>query len=322
MILFDETENKYYELIAYLLSEGGSLTYEDIAGMIEQYCPGEKDFEVTEALFSNTEGEEMIYIKENDEYVPALDNAFPVRNNQIELETVASLVNSPYVNHFLSAKTIEKLRKATATISADWSPNDITVKNTFLGGAASSIESYSSVISLIAKAIRERKGIRYDYIRPGRIIKLNAVVFPVKIEFSLVNDRFRICGYYEDEKRYVKMNLDSMQNITILDKHPDIDITEGYSEFINRETKKIILDVEPVPHVIERCFRVFSYYDRKARYDKTENKYRLEISYFKADENEVIKNILSVGSYVVVLEPRSIQREVYNRIQAASKLYD
>ncbi|WP_026527780.1 WYL domain-containing protein [Butyrivibrio sp. VCD2006] len=322
MILFDETESKYYELIAYLLSEGGSLTHNDIACMIEQCCPGETDFEVTEALFSNTEGEEMIYIKEDDEFVPALDSAFPVRNNKIELETTASLVNSPYVNHFLSAKTIEKLRKATATIAADWSPNDITVKNTFLGGAASSIKSYSSIISSIAKAIREKKGIQYDYIRPGRMLKNNAVVFPVKIEFSLVNDRFRVCGYNEDEKRYVKMNLDSMQNIMLLDKHPDIDVTEGYSEFIHHETKKILLDVDPVPHVIERCFRVFSYYDRKARYDKTGNKYRLGISYLKADENEVIKNILSMGSYVVVLEPRTIQREVYNRIQAASKLYE
>ena len=262
MILFDETESKYYELIAYLLSEGGSLTHNDIAGMIEQCCPGETDFEVTEALFSNTEGEEMIYIKEDDEFVPALDCTFPVRNNQIELETAASLVSSPYVNHFLSTETIEKLRKATVTISTDWNPGDITVKNTFLGGAASSTESYSSVIALIARAIREKKGIQYDYIRPGRMIKNNAIVYPVKIEFSLVNDRFRVCGYYEDEKRYVKMNLDSMHNIALLDKHPDIDITEGYSEFITRETKKILLDVDPVSHVIERCFRVFSYYDR------------------------------------------------------------
>ena len=54
---------------------------------------------------------------------------------------------------------------------------------------------------------------------------------------------------------------------------------------------------------------------------KAENKYRLEISYFRADENEIIKNILSLGSYVVVLEPRTIQKEVYRRIKTASKLY-
>lgn len=45
------------------------------------------------------------------------------------------------------------------------------------------------------------------------------------------------------------------------------------------------------------------------------------ISYLKADENEVIKNILSMGSHVVVMEPRTIQKEVYRRILAASKLY-
>lgn len=59
-----------------------------------------------------------------------------------------------------------------------------------------------------------------------------------------------------------------------------------------------------------------------AAFPKTEyHVYRLEISYLKADENEVIKNILSMGSHVVVMEPRTIQKEVYRRILAASKLY-
>ena len=81
------------------------------------------------------------------------------------------------------------------------------------------------------------------------------------------------------------------------------------------------MDVEPVGHVIERCFRICSFYDRMARYDRENKKYTLEISYLKSDEAEVIRDILSLGGYVVVTEPRRIQKEVYKRIVQARERY-
>ena len=74
-----------------------------------------------------------------------------------------------------------------------------------------------------------------------------------------------------------------------------------YQTFLKGNTRIVKLDIEPVDHVIERCFRIFSYYDRKARYDKQDNKYRLEISYLKFDETEIIKDILS--SYILLHFP-------------------
>ena len=165
------------------------------------------------------------------------------------------------------------------------------------------------------------KNVQSGNVRPGRVEKKGALAFPVRIEYSVVNDRFRINAYEPVEMRFIKMNLDTMVNIEVSDEVTDVDLETEYAEFIKLNTKKVVLDVEPVDHIIERCFRVFSYYDRKARYDKEEHVYRLEISYLKADENEVIKNILSMGSHVVVMEPRTIQKEVYRRILAASKLY-
>jgi predicted DNA-binding transcriptional regulator YafY len=98
-------------------------------------------------------------------------------------------------------------------------------------------------------------------------------------------------------------------------------IESEYEEFLKNNTKKIILDVDPIDHVIERCFRIFSFYDRKAVFNKDANTYKLEISYLKFDENEVIRDILSLGSNVMVMEPKRIQKEVLKRIKAASIQY-
>ena len=323
MNLFDETENKYYEILAYLLHQGVAITHYNIDECIGRYLSGEADFEVTEALFFAPKGEELIYLENGkDQLSPVLEEQFPIRNGRIEKEAVKSLISNPYVSHFLNADTLEKLGQVTKHVKTDWDPNDITIKNRFSNGASCTKDIYSHAIALIANAIREGKAIHYDYIRPGRIEKLSTEVYPVKIEFSLVNDCFRICAYDSGERRFIKMNLDSMKNISVTDQTSDIDLLEEYREFIKLNTKKVVLDVEPVSHVIERCFRVFSYHNRKARYDREGNKYRLEISYFKADEKEIIKNILSMGSYVVVTEPRSIQKEIHRRIMEAVQLYE
>ena len=322
MILFDETENKYYELIAHMLQCGEEYSRKDIRLLMGKYLSGEEDFEVTETLFATEEGEKLLFTAMDGKLEPVLEGDFPIRNSILESQAAKSIPKSSYAGHFLQKDTIRKLEKITEQIPEDWNSDDITIKNVFENGIHSSERLFDKEISVIAKAVHGKCAIIYDNVRPGRVEKRSAQAFPVRIEYSVVNDRFRINAYEPTEMRFIKMNLDTMRNIVLTDETTDIDLEAEYSEFIKLNTKKVVLDVEPVDHIIERCFRVFSYYDRKAQYDKEGHVYRLEISYLKADENEVIKNILSMGSHVVVMEPRTIQKEVYRRILAASKQYE
>lgn len=321
MILFDETENKYYEFMACLLADRGRCKKQDIAERLYKDLPGEPDFEVTEALFAAEEGESLILTYDGGQIKAVLEEEFPVRLSLIEKQAAKTLVSDSYIQHFLTRDTVDKLKSATEGIVKEWDPADITIKNLFSNGASADGRCFENYISMIARAIRDKKAILYDNIRPGRVEIFSAKAFPVKIEFSIVNDKFRICAYEPVERRFIKMNLDTMQNLKVTEEAAGIDLHEEYKEFLKINTKRVVLDVEPVDHVIERCFRVFSYYDRKARYDKEKNRYRLEISYLKADEKEVIKNILSMGPYVIVMEPRAIQKEVYRRIAKADRLY-
>ncbi len=321
MILFDETENKYYGILAHMLQGGAEYSQKDIRDMLGKYLPGEEDFEVTEALFATDEGEELLFTGTEGGIESVLGGDFPIRNSILENQAARSLVRSSYAGHFLQKDTMDKLKKATDNVPEDWTPDDITLKNVFENGICSSGRLFEHEISAIAKAIHEKRAIRYDNVRPGRVEKKDALAFPVRIEYSVVNDRFRINAYEPVERRFIKMNLDTMANIEVADETTDVELEAEYAEFIKLNTRRVVLDVEPVDHIIERCFRVFSYYDRKAQYDKEGRVYRLEVSYMKADENEVIKNILSMGSHVVVMEPRTIQKEVYRRIFAASKQY-
>ena len=70
--------------------------------------------------------------------------------------------------------------------------------------------------------------------------------------------------------------------------------------------------------MIERCFRLFSFYERKAVYDREADRYSLEITYHSYDEAELIRDILSLGSSVVVMKPAGIRRKVFERIKEAA----
>lgn len=321
MILFDETENKYYELMAYLLRGGGGYSRGEAEELLKGRLSGEADFEVTDALFAAEEGEELVFRSEGGRLEPVLKQTFPIRNSAIESQAAGTLPSDPYIRHFLSEETVGKLRAAVSGVCGEWDPADISVKNLFARGASVSDRVFREDLATVIRAIRDRRAIRYDNIRPGRVEKRGAKAFPVRVEFSIVNDRFRISAYEPEERRFIKMNLDTMREIGLLEEAAGLDLEAEYQAFLKRGTGKILLEAEPIDHVIERCFRVFSYYDRKAQYDKAEGRYLLEISYRKADEREVVKNILSLGSYVVVLEPESLRREVRERILAAAGRY-
>lgn len=321
MNLFDETESKYYELITVLLSTKGTFSVKDMQKYADKYLSGELDFEVMEALFDAPRGDELIFTREGNTLHPVFETDFPIRNSILESQAARSMLSQSNIRDFLSDNTIEKLNDATTDIETKWAPEDITIKNLFERDDSNSHDSLNGNLSLIIKAIREKAGIKYDNQRPGYVALKNCMSYPVKIEFSIVNNRFRVCAYEPKEKRFIKINLDSMENIEVLDEYSEIVLGAEYRKYIKNNLTKVVLDVEPIDHVVERCFRVFSHYSRKARYDKTDNKYRLEVLYIKADESEIIKNILSLGSYVVVMEPRTMQKEIYSRLLKAKSLY-
>lgn len=318
MQLFDETESKYYELVLYLLKTDPFLSKDRLRKVIDEYLPGEQDFEVIEALFDAQSGEELIFRATEDGGIkPVAEGDYPIRFNLLEKQAAKSLLCDSYIHSFLSADTIEKLDKATADIAREWDPADLVIKN----ASACPWPVPRGSLGMVAKAIRNGLAIKYANIRPGYIELRDCVSYPVRIEFSVVNRRFRVCAYEPGQDRFIKMNLDTLQDITLLEEPFQRDLQKEYKDYIRMNMRSVTLEVEPVGHAVERCFRVFSYFDRRATYDPIEKKYNLEVFYLRADESEIIKNILSMGSYVVVREPENIRKRVLGRIRKARELY-
>ncbi|MCR5811208.1 MAG: WYL domain-containing protein [Lachnospiraceae bacterium] len=332
MKLFDETESKYYELISCLLLLKKNFTGEDIDRLYTEIFQGEKDYEILDTLFSKKEGNEAVFTFHDGKYSPVLDSDFPVRCNLIEQQAFGALADVKYADRFLSENTVAKNLRYKQTISTDWKMEDITIKNQFqvegredeCGTAEipdNSVSDADQKIKIIAEAIIQNRPILYDNIKDGAYEYRNESAYPVKIEYSFLNDSFRISAYHPYENRFFMMTLDTIRNVRLGDEERK-DLQSEYKAFLNKNRKKVILDVEPSGHVIERCFRVFSYYERKAVYNRKDDFYRLEITYNSYDEAEIIRDILSLGSSVVVLEPLKLRKKIRDRIIDACRKYE
>ena len=320
MNLFHETESKYYELLSYMLNDKEAYSSKDVSDYIEKYLVGEIDFDVIEELFLPKSESETVFSFIDGKYYPVIPALLPVRLNQVETYAAKSMANNEYAKHFLSANTIIKLKQIADGISEQWDINDIQIKNQYRLGDSELDKAYEQTLGIIAEAIRSHRAISYDNVVQGKYEYVNNLALPIKIEYSFLNDMFRVSVYDKLQERFVKINLSTMKNV-MLSTETGEDLSKEYADFIEMNTKKIELDVEPIDHVIERCFRIFSYYDRQARFDKDENKYKLTISYMRQDEKEVIRDVLSMGSYVVIMSPKRLQKEVYKRIRIARDNY-
>ncbi len=320
MNLFHETENKYYELLTLMINKKGEYSESEVSQFLETRMVGEIDYEVVDSLFSKREGEEAVFMYDQNVFVPSSLERMPVRNTRIESEALWNAVKSTYARHFLTPETLVKLEKICGTFEPNWDEREVFIRNQFEHGARESISDYVHSIRLISEAIKENRAIRYNNVRPGKYEYIGSEIYPVVIEYSFINDVFRVAGYNAQEHRFIKMTLSSLSDIEVLDSVKP-DVQDEYKEYLEENTIHVVLDVEPKDHVIERCFRIFSFYDRKASYDIDTDSYRLDISYLAFDEGEVIRDILSAGGAVTVLEPKKMQREVYRRIKRAKERY-
>ena len=106
-----------------------------------------------------------------------------------------------------------------------------------IGGFHLAFQKYGAKVIYASEWDEKASSIYYDNLKPGQYEYKNGKVFPVKIEYSVLNDRYRICGYEPSGKRFIKMNLYTMRNIR---KGEEVfeGLTETYGEFLKQNTRK------------------------------------------------------------------------------------
>ena len=131
---------------------------------------------------------------------------------------------------------------------------------------------------------------------------------------------FRVLYFSSNSNSFEKARLEHLSNISLENSHHSA-VAEEYEQFLNCNLSSLTLKLSSEPHVKERSFRLFSWYNRHATYCSDDDTFELKIEYLKFDEDELINDILSLGDRAVVVSPDRIKNIVLEHINRAYAQY-
>lgn len=176
---------------------------------------------------------------------------------------------------------------------------------------------------LLLKALVQEKPVRYNNIdRNGRVYE-NMLAIPVAIEYSMRDGRFRASIYSIEDKRSIMTNINTLSNLRIVDEEVEIDRETAKQRLFEQKysVEPVLLEVTDRKAAMERCFMCFSGMERTAR-ELGNNKYEIRLNYYLFEEENLIRDIISLGPYVKVISPQRIVDEIIRRVKKSIDMYN
>lgn len=311
MKLFNDYKNRYYRCIQNIINgiyNGEKYTKKDIRAILQDAYLEDEIVLVKELV----DGRFFDYEDDTASLMVGCD--VPIRLNNLELAYLKMFVEDECFNGVLDDELLQKLKdKLDDVESLDYN-KFWKRENVDKFGDEIKDEEFREKIITLEKAILENKYIKYtSKNKKGEIFK-DKIAYPYKIEYSIKNNRYRLVVFCDN--RAIKINVDGIMELEILkEKTVTAEEKAQIENFINAKkniSDPLVLKIEDNKNTLDRCFNLFSAYDKKYYYEG-ENLI-LNIYYHDFDKAEIIRDILSLGKSAVVLSPESVREEVIKRI--------
>ena len=331
MELFHEYKNKYFHLVFRILNLAKDGLYKDeIIKIIEKEEYDEKvigkDFKTFEGMLLNEyeKQDNFSFLEERaGRFYSVLNNEdsipLKVRFSKLEKTWINGMIKDTVVQALLGKEIIEKLESALIDVK-DGNNDIIEFTNKAKDDFQYDLRKLSGDFHTILEGIINEKIIIYTNVDKNGNEYNNQLALPIRIEYSLKDDKFRASLYSLEEERSIMVNLHTLKDIKIAEnitsKIKREDVLKKLKEKKYCETP-IIIELEDIRGSMERCFMSFSSFERSSR-AISENKYEIDIYYYTFEEAEVIRKIMSLGPYVKVKSPDRIREIIIDKIKIAS----
>lgn len=257
------------------------------------------------SMLTEVEGQKEVS-RTSRQFKPRVELPIPILLTSCELEYLREALKDELFRQLLSEDTIVSLEDYFANHQGAFNIEEVTLyKNR-------KMNSYGDLrhnLRLIIRAIVENKKIKYNNIVKGELYH-NRVSSPYRLLYSTRLNRLQLIVKPEKQDRMVLINIESIQEMEVLEEDCDY----GMEELLKERRKTLVLEIENTKNSVERCFSLFSHLQKTAEYKESEDIHLLKVIYYDFDEKDIIKDILSMGSSVIVLEPADIREQIIQTI--------
>lgn len=176
----------------------------------------------------------------------------------------------------------------------------------------------------IIYAFRNNSIVTYSSVNKYGEVFENQIGIPFKINYSMFDYKFRLSIFLVKEKRLIYINMENIKSIEIKkikeidDELKRLGRKKFFLNYLKDETRSVKLEIYQGKNILERVHLLFATYN-KTTYSENAKQF-ITISYYRFDEEEIIRNILKLGTLVKIKEPKYMQNKILNRLKKGYKL--
>lgn len=327
MDLFNEVKNDYYKLFTNIINkvyyEKSFSKLQDLQNEYKKYEFILEDIDEFKNIISNDIKDEEKTIKDCILFKFCEDNIYPVKDEMIAPILLTSL-EKRYLKFLLSDKAFRQMISKDICKKLDEVLNDVEPldykKHFVCKDDISNVEygEYFENIKLITKCIMEDKSLSYENITKTKGV-YKGVMKPYKLLFSIRKNKWQVIFFkksHEDGQFYpVLANIERLRNLKICDGYEcDECLIKDLME-MQKVKEPLVLEIKKKYTSVERCFRLFSNYEKKAYFDEKTNRHYLYVYNYVFDESVIVRDILSLGDSVKVISPENIREKIIKRLE-------
>lgn len=237
-----------------------------------------------------------------------------------ELRWVCTILHDEKMKLFLSPNTINKL---LALMPDNIKP--INVSNIIVFDRYHSIghKPNAEVFRVIVSALHKCVSLQIKY-TDGKGRKYEGTYFPLHIEYSKRDDRFRLYVVDDTSKHVHIMNIDGITSISNRDRAFSLeDYQKILSDFLKNTSKQITLEFIDTKNIPDRILNEFAPWRKRCELINPKTKlYRFTLYYHKYDEIDVLIRLMSYGPYIRIVDKNHfIYKELMERIDKQIELF-
>ena len=295
-MLFSEIYGSYFNTVAYILKRAlaGDLTGKNLPEIVSRIAFGESVLSIPASLTDGT------WPLLTEDYRTPLHNAPSMPLTTLQKQWLKALLNDPRIRLFApSGEGLEDVEPL-------YDPDTFVYFDRYTDGDPYEDETYIRCFRRILSAIHEKRKLRIRF-RGAKGRRHSVICIPQRIEYSAKDDKFRLLC--ENSEEMLTINLARVQSADTLDEWSEAD--HHPVDYRERCMTMLLTDER---NALERVMLHFS--DLEKETEKLDDRhYRVKVWYKHEDETELLIRIISFGPVLQLLEPKSLVRQIRERIE-------
>ena len=328
MNIFSEIYGAYFRAAASLLKKREKpLSEADVNEAVRKYGFRDSALFLPKRLIPQKDGSDWGLLRKTENgLVPITKNPPPVILTGLQKSWLKAKMSDPRFTLFLDDLKMEQLSKRLKNVRPLYRPEHFRYFDRFSDGDEFKNPEYRAHFKIILSAVKAHEAVRLDYSARHRAGH-NVIVLPLKIEYSAKNDKFRVyCRTISNGvlRGGIKINIGRIRVIEPTGIFFTRTVTDAASmeKFFSdrRAPEPIKVLVKPERNAPERFLMEFANFAKRTWRDPESGCLIVKIYYDRADETELLIQLLSFGAAVEILSPREFREQAAKRVKQQAQL--